>query len=363
MEENEMKKVLALLLVLAMLFAFAACGEKPAAPAENNTPAADPQPEATQPEATQPEATEPEAGSGEEASGEETSGEPEAVVYVPLTIDFKNKTGSGIVGLYLYEAGSENYGDSLVVTEWPDKDTDGDAYEFYAYVVRPEGAVMNLTVLFADSTSATWENLTIADHDKLSLKGGMDPASWEQEPCDDPADIEAMDALKGGPTSDCFYPGYEVICLELKNKNEESLNITGFVLYEDAADASAYTSVFPGTFTKDENNCGLVSAEGEEVVEWLPGKGGLYLYGFVIRPAAASYSAAVTFSDGSVLEVTDMDLLTPDGDGNLPNEISVKSAVDGDLWKVQYDDDAAIPGLFDAALLAGATLDGWYPAY
>ena len=58
--------------------------------------------------------------------------------------------------------------------------------------------------------------------------------------------------------------------------------------------------------------------------------------------------------------IPDIELLKADSDGRLPNEISFKP--DANDVKVQFDDDADVQPAIDAAIAAGNTMDGWYPA-
>ena len=157
-----MKKLLAILLALVMVLALAACGQE-SAPAEEVVD--DPVEEGAEPA---PVAAE-----------------------TGFTLNLKNKTGVTITGLYLYEAGAADKGHSLCKSEWLTKD-ESDEYEYNAFLYRDLSKTFDLYVTFADGTDATWEGLTLANYDKLSLKDGVDPAGWEQEPVDDAEDIALM---------------------------------------------------------------------------------------------------------------------------------------------------------------------------
>ena len=82
--------------------------------------------------------------------------------------------------------------------------------------------------------------------------------------------------------------------------------------------------------------------------------------GYLIRPVAESYEVCVVFEDGTSMIIPDLELLKADSDGRLPNEISLKA--DAADVKVQFDDDPEVQPAIDAAIAAGVTLDGWYPA-
>lgn len=344
-----MKKLLAILLVLAMTFAFVACTKAPVAEA----PVAE-EPKAEEPKTEEPKTEEPQT---EEPQTEEPkTEEPEAPAeakYVPFTLSFKNKTGATITGLYLFPTGSEDMGNSICSVEWKDKDADEENYEIFVYIVRAEAATYDLFVTFADGTDATMPGLTIANYDKISLKDGVDPAGWEQEQLDDPEDIAKADAAKeAGKTADNYYPGYEILGLEIKNKTGK--NITEFYLYETGGSHETYKNMVP---------C-LVDAEGNPITSWVPGKGGLYVFDFFIRPHADTYELYVVYDDGTNMTVPEIDLFTPNGDGFRSNEISMKDAVDPDLTEVSYDDGDPEP-LQDiiAAIAEGIPADGWYPVY
>ncbi|MDR1801687.1 MAG: hypothetical protein LBQ95_07625 [Lachnospiraceae bacterium] len=330
------KKLIAVLLVASLVFVMMACGTK-------ETPAAEDKTEET---AEEPETEEP------EEVAEETT-EPAAETYVPLAIDFKNKTGKSISGLYLYPTGAAEKGNSICPAEWIDQDNDPNEefYELFTYIVRPVADSYEIYVEFADGTNATWEGLTVANHDKFSLKNGPDPSTWEQEPADE-EDWEEMDAVVAeGKTTDNYYPGYEILGLELKNKTGK--DVTEYY-FSEAGSTTQYNNMVP---------C-LVDEDGNNIEKWVAGKGGLYAFGFFIRPTADSYTVNLVFDDGETLEITDIDLLKPNGDGFLSNEISMKDAVDPDLTEVSYDDGDPEPLQYiKDAIAAGIPLDKWYPTY
>ena len=315
------KKVLAILLILALALSLAACS-KPAEP-------------------------QPQTGNDEPTGNEQqqTPPEPAKPEYEGITLSFKNKTGVTITGLYLYEQGAADKGHSLCIAEWPDKDADGELYEFNTFLYRKPGAVHDLYVTFEDGSDATWAGLTLSNYDKLSLKKGTDVANWEQEPVDD-EDKPALDELaKAGRTGDGFYPGYVCLGLELKNKTD--VNITKMYFYETGGTAESYPDI--------------IALNVEDGI-WKPGKGGQYLFGYFVRPETKTYELKVVYEDGSELIVPDIDLFTPDGDGHLVNEISLKDAKDPDLEKIQYDDGYPEPiAYINDAIVGALPLDGWLP--
>ena len=334
-----MKKLLVVLLSLMMIFIAVACTATPAV-AE---PAATEAPTAT------------EAPAVTEAPAATEAPEPAAVTYVPLGLDFKNKTGVTITGLYLYPTGSEDKGKSICAAEWVDKDNDPNEefYEFQAYIVRPAAETYDIYVEFADGTNATWSGVAVVTNDKLSLKDGVDPAAWELEALEDQEDIDKVAAVVAtGKTTDNTYPGYETLGLELKNKTGK--NITEFYFYETGADFTMYKNMITN----------LVDADGKAVTVWQPGKGGLYVFSFFLRPHTDTYEIYVVFEDGTSMIIPDIDLFTPNGDGFASNEISMKDAADPDLTEITYDDGDPEPIQFiKDAIAAGLTADAWYPVY
>ena len=336
-----MKKLLVVLLSLMMIFIAVACTATPAV---------------AEPAATEaPTATEAPAVTEAPAATEAPAPVAAAVTYVPLGLDFKNKTGVTITGLYLYPTGSEDKGKSICAAEWVDKDNDPNEefYEFQAYIVRPAAETYDIYVEFADGTNATWSGVAVVTNDKLSLKDGVDPAAWELEALEDQEDIDKVAAVVAtGKTTDNTYPGYETLGLELKNKTGK--NITEFYFYETGADFTMYKNMITN----------LVDADGKAVTVWQPGKGGLYVFSFFLRPHTDTYEIYVVFEDGTNMTVSGIDLFTPNGDGFASNEISMKDAADPDLTEITYDDGDPEPIQFiKDAIAAGTTADAWYPVY
>jgi len=339
-----MKRLLALWLSLAMIFIAVACTAT--SDTEDTAVAATEESTATEaPEVTQaPEVT------------EAPTAEPVVeVTYIPLGLDFKNKTGVTITGLYLYPSGTEDKGNSICAAEWIDKDNDPNEefYEFQAYIVRPEADTYDLYVEFIDGTNATWSGITVQTNDKLSLKGGVDPSTWELEALDDDEDIAAVAAVvDAGKTSDNTYPGYEILGLEIKNKTGNG--VTEFYFYETGGDYTMYNNMVPN----------LIDDEGNAVTVWQSGKGGLYVFDFFIRPYAETYEIYLVYEDGTDLTIPDIDLFKENTDGFTSNEISMKDAVDPDLTEVSYDDGDPEPlEYIQTAIEAGIPADAWYPTY
>lgn len=108
----------------------------------------------------------------------------------------------------------------------------------------------------------------------------------------------------------------------------------------------------------------LVDESGNPITSWQPGKGGLYVFDFFIRPTTATYEIYVVYEDGSNMTVTGIDLFTLNGDGFASNEISMKDAVDPDLTEVSYDDGDPEPLQYiKDAIAEGIPADNWYPVY
>jgi len=89
MKMSNLKKLLALLLALVMVFALAACGESAEEPKEEETETTEP--ETTEPETTEPETTEPET----------TEPETEEIVYNPSSIQLLNGKEYGVDADYI----------------------------------------------------------------------------------------------------------------------------------------------------------------------------------------------------------------------------------------------------------------------
>ncbi|MBQ1565325.1 MAG: hypothetical protein IIZ82_04250, partial [Clostridia bacterium] len=246
-----MKKLLSIMLVVLMALSLFACtGTKPAEPekpAETPTEAPAPEPE-----------PEPEP-------------EP-AVSYEGLALQIKNKTGLTIKALYISEKGEGLYAkklNSVVEEGWKDKDADEANYEKFIYIVREAGREMEVTVVFEDETTVTWDVGTLAMYDELSFKKGADPANWEHEPVKD-EDKPLCDLVAAvGKTADNFYPGYELIPVELKNKTGKGIKELYF--YEEGGDPKAYNNMIDY----------LYRPTGEKVDVLMSGKakeGGMYLF-------------------------------------------------------------------------------------
>ena len=332
-----MKKLLSILLVVLMALSLFACaGTKPAEPekpAETPTEAPAPEPE-----------PEPEP-------------EP-AVVYEGLALQIKNKTGLTIKALYISEKGEGLYAkklNSVVEEGWKDKDADEANYEKFIYIVREAGREMEVIVVFEDETTVTWDVGTLAMYDELSLKKGADVANWEHEPVKD-EDKPICDLVAAlGKTADNFYPGYELIPVELKNKTGKG--IKEFYFYEEGGDPKAYNNMIDYLYTPaGEKMDVLMSGKAKE--------GGMYLFKCFIRPHADNYMIDVVFDDGTTITYPIDDWFKADASGNLPNEISLKNAEDPDDIKVQYDDGVPEPVDYLAeSLEKGLIVDQWYPTY
>ena len=273
--------------------------------------------------------------------------------YAGYAFDMKNKTGKAISELYIYPAGCEgaDCGNNLLATEWPDKDTDGDLYEFLAYIVRPASTSFTVVVTYADGTTADATFTDITTNFKISLKDA-DPTGWECEAVDDGEDLDAMKLLAdAGYTTDTYYPGYSVLAYEIKNKTE--LNIVDFRIYEDGGDYNAYPNMIDYLYDEDGNKVDL----------WLAGKGGVYVFDWFLRPTADGYSVRIVYEDGTELIAENLDLLGATGDGNAYNELSMKDGADPDLWKIDWDDDPVVSEDLAAKVADGTPMDLWVPAF
>ena len=275
--------------------------------------------------------------------------------YVALGLNIKNKTGATIDAVYIYPAGGDK-GNSVVAPGWQDKDADKANYEKNIYIVREAGAAQELLVVFADGTEAKKDLGELKMYTKISMKDGVDPAAWEVELEDKAENKAAMDAAVAvGKTADNVYPGYELLAIELKNKT--SKNIVDFRFYEEGGDPNAYNNMIDYLYT----------AAGEKMASLMPGKakeGGMYLFKCFIRPHTDNYNLYVKFDDGTDITYPIEDWFKPDGDGHLPNEISLKNAEDKYDIKVQYDDGDPEPLQYLAeSLEKGYVVDQWYPVY
>lgn len=334
-----MKKLISMMLVLLMVLALVACGDKKTEePAVTEAPAAQP----TEAPAPEPEAT-PEPA-------------PEPVgAYAGFGLQLKNKTGVTINEVYIYPVGEE-MGNSVVEAGWQDKDVDPVGYEKFIYIVREPGKEMEATVVFEDGSKAVWQFGTLAHCDELSFKKGVDPAAWEHSAIDKDEDKAMCDLFAAlGKTADNYYPGYELIPVELKNKTGKG--IVELYFYEEGGDPKAYNNVIDY----------LYAPTGEKMDVLMSGKakeGGMYLFKCFLRPHADNYAIDVVFDDGTSITYPIEDWFKEDGSGNLPNEISLKNAEDPDDIKVQYDDGVPEPIDYLAESLAkGLVVDQWYPSY
>ena len=275
--------------------------------------------------------------------------------YVALGLNIKNKTGATIDAVYIYPAGGDK-GNSVVAPGWQDKDADKANYEKNIYIVREAGVAQELLVVFADGTEVKKDLGELKMYTKISMKDGVDPAAWEVELEDKAEDKAAMDAAVAvGKTADNVYPGYELLAMELKNKTGK--NIVDFRFFEEGGDPNMYNNIIDY----------LYNANGEKMASLMPGKakeGGMYLFKCFLRPHTDNYNLYVKFDDGTDITYPIEDWFKPDGDGHLPNEISLKNAEDKYDIKVQYDDGDPEPLQYLAeSLEKGYVVDQWYPVY
>ena len=341
-----MKKYLAILMAALLVFAIAGCAKAPA-------PAPAPETPVESPETPVVEAP------PEEPVEEPVEEVPAATAYAPYSIQFKNKTGVNMTGLYLYEMGSEDKGGSLCPELWLDADVDKAASTILVYVVRPADTTFELYVEWEDGTNAKLSDLTIIEHDKFSMKDGVDPAGWEHEPMDDDAEIADMDAVvTAGKTADNFYGDYAVLGLELKNKTGK--DISGYYFYEAGTDPKTYNNMIDHVLVYNEDFTELQPVANP----WVSGKGGQYVFSYFIRPVADFYEVLVEFTDGTTLTIPEIDLFTPNADGFCANELSMKSADDPYGTVPAYDDGDPEPlEYLKAAIKSGPAADAWYPVF
>ena len=362
-----MKKYLSILLVVLLALVAAGCGTAPAeggpaaAPPENNpATSSSPPPASTSPSPAPSTPPETPVETPDETPPEDEAG------YTPYAIQFKNKTGVEMTGLYLYESGSADKGVSLCPDSFPDADVDKDASMILTYVVRPTGATCDLYVEWVDGTSATLAGQTIINHDKFSMKGGVDPAGWEHEPMDNAGEIAEIDAIvAAGRTTDNFYGDYAVIPLELKNKTGKE--ITGYYFYEAGADPHKYGNILDYVLVPAVLELENLFPEDLIPIEvpWPTGGGTLnYIFTFFVRPVAAEYELLVEFVDGTTLVIPEIDVFTLNAAGVPINEVSMKDAYDPWSSPPKYDDGDPEPlqYLIDAVKYGG-TGDGWYPVF
>ena len=140
-------------------------------------------------------------------------------------------------------------------------------------------------------------------------------------------------------------PRVEYVILGLELRNETGKNITECYLYETGS-GDLYGNLI--RFIPE-------SAGGK----WAGGNNPPALNGFVIRPAADTYKVKAVFDDGTYVTASYLELLLPDAEGNLPNEIALQ--LDAMGVRAVFDDDPAVQVAIDDAISAGITMDGWYP--
>ncbi|MDL2235324.1 hypothetical protein LJC07_04120 [Christensenellaceae bacterium OttesenSCG-928-L17] len=340
-----MKRYLGLLLALLLVFSLVACKTDTTPPVVDTppveeSPVVDPPPVETPDEPEVPE-------------------EPAEVDYAPYAIQFKNKTGVTITGLYLYETGAEDKGASLCPAVWPDAEADKPASTIITYVVRAKDSTCELYVEWEDGTNATLSDLTLIERDKFSMKGGVDPAGWEHEPMDDAEEIAEADALvAAGKTTDNFYGNYVKIGVEFKNKTGK--DIAELYFYEEGAEPTKYNNMVEHAvyFNEDRTESFPLSNP------WEAGKGGEYVHSYFIRPVSGYYEVYVVFSDGATLTIPELDMLTANAEGFTPNKLSMKSADDPFGTVPAYDDGDPEPVQYLAEAMSFApSADEWYPTF
>jgi hypothetical protein len=233
-----------------------------------------------------------------------------------------------------------------------DNDPNEEFYEFQAYIVRPASETYDVFVEFADGTNATWTGVAVKTNDKLSLKDGVDPSTWELEALEDQEDLDKVAAvIAAGKTSDNTYPGYETLGLEIKNKTVKGIRSS--ISMKPAETTPCIRTWLQASWTIPARRSPLAVRQG-----------GLYVFNFFLRPHADTYEVYVVYEDGTTMTVPAIDLFTLNGDGFASNEISMKDAVDPDLTEVSYDDGDPEPlQLIKDAIAAGIPADAWYPVY
>ena len=235
-----MKKVLSIMLVLLMALSLFACtkSEDPKTPEQPTEAPAAPTEAPADPTA------EPVA--------------PEAA-YEGIALQLKNKTGKTVDALYIYPVG-EDIGNSVVEAGWKDKDVDADHYEQFIYIVREAGKDMEVKVVFDDGEAAIWTVGKLAMYEELSFKKGTEVENWEHEAVKDEDKPQCDLVAAVGKTADNFYPGYELIPIEFKNKTAK--NITGVWFYEEGGKAEDYNNMIDY----------LYAADGSKMASLMPGK-------------------------------------------------------------------------------------------
>ena len=117
----------------------------------------------------------------------------------------------------------------------------------------------------------------------------------------------------------------ETVDLGLEFKNKTGIDAVGLYLYPAGS---------------EDKGVNIVEAYGVEGGLWKAGKGGVYICCHLIRPVADVYTVELVYADGTPSLLIPAELLKADGDGFLPNMISIKDAADPDLCKIEYESDA-----------------------
>jgi hypothetical protein len=139
-------------------------------------------------------------------------------------------------------------------------------------------------------------------------------------------------------------PRVEYVILGLELKNNTGKAITECYIYDAGS---------------DELYGNLVDFIDGAGGMWLSGKNAPSPKGFVIRPASDIYKVKVVYLDGTQMVVSGLDLLLPDAEGQLPNEIALIDDAMG--VRAKFNEDPEVQLAIDDAIFMGATMDGWYP--
>ena len=119
-------------------------------------------------------------------------------------------------------------------------------------------------------------------------------------------------------------PEVETVDLGLEFKNKTGIDATGLYLYPAGS---------------EDKGINIIEAYGIEGGLWKAGKGGVSICCHLIRPVADVYTVELVYADGTPSLLIPAELLKADGDGFLPNMISIKDAADPDLCKIEYESD------------------------
>ena len=119
-------------------------------------------------------------------------------------------------------------------------------------------------------------------------------------------------------------PEVETVDLGLEFKNKTGIDAVGLYLYPAGS---------------EDKGVNIVEAYGIDGGLWKAGKGGVYICCHLIRPVADVYTVELVYADGTPSLLIPAELLKADGDGFLPNMISIKDAADPDLCKIEYESD------------------------